>query len=406
MNDNESIAYKKLADKIIYFGEVVSIDDPYESRQIRVRIPDFDIRVENEDLPPCFPLLPAFFHFVPKVGERVVVFMDRVYNGEKTMNQEKRYYLSVTISQPQRINNDPYYYTAASNESDGYTERETPISEIPQAKGTYAEKEHIGIIGRDNTDLLFKEGEVLIRAGKHQKEDVTEFNRKDPAFIQIRYGVDNSSNVNKTKTITKIENIEPEHAINVSTDAQNRLMVKVFRLSDNFVEETFSAGYESRESLITATKAKIKEYQEKYPRWQLRTSEPELAKEPILFPNNKRIVKEKVQVREENQFDQFAGSVMNIVAEKINLLSHKSEKNYNLTNPEKQIDEDTQLEINSTAHPLVFGDKLVEFIELVKLWVANHVHPYHGLPVAKDEITNKILNFNLDELLDMNIRIG
>lgn len=405
-HEYDSTTRDKLADKVIYFGEVVDITDPFESRTIKVRIPDFDKKVENQDLPPCYPLLPAFFHFVPKVGERVVILMDRIYHADNQANQEKRYYLSVTISQPQRIYNDPYYYTASSNEDDGWTQRETPISQIANAEGTYPKKDEISILGRDNTEMRFKDGEILLISGKHEKNKVTEFNRKDPAFIQMRYGIENSSKEKKTRTVSKVANIAPVHAINVSSDSNNRLLIKVFRLDDNSIEETFSGSYDSREGLITAAKEQIRTYQAQFPKWQLRTSEEELENLPKLFPNNKRIVKQQVEVKEQNSFDQFAGSVMNLVAEKINLLSHKSSKNYNLTNPEGQIDADTQLEINSTAHPLAYGDKLVEFLDLVKRWVASHVHPYHGLPVSKDEITKKLLNYNLDDLLDKNIRLG
>lgn len=407
MEDFKNINELTLSTKLVYFGEVVDITDPFESRTIKVRVDDLDIRVDNNDnLPPCYPLLPPFFHFLPKVGERVAIFLDRVYNADKSINQEKRYYLSVTISQPQRIKNDPYYYTAASNESDGWTNRETPISEIPTAKGAYMEKEHIGMVGRDNTDVVLKDSEVLIRSGKHEKNNPTIFNRKDPAFIQLRYAIEKSANEKKTKTVTRVENIEPLYAINITTDASNRLMIKVFRLNDNFVEDTFSSTYDNREQLITVTKEKIREYQNKYSRWQLRTSESELSHLPTLFPNNKKIVKEQVEDKKQNEYDEFAGSVINIVAQKINMLSHLSDKNYNLTDPNKQIDEDTQLEINSTAHPMVYGDILVEFFNIVKDYVANHVHPYHGLPSCKDEVTQKLLNFNLDSLLDKNIRIG
>jgi len=405
-HEYDNLKGKKLAQKFLYFGEVVSVDDPFESRTIKVRIPDFDIRVENDELPPCYPLFPAFFHFVPKVGERAVILMDRIYNSDNTVNQEKRYYLAVTISQPQRINNDPYYYTAASNETDGWTQRETPISEIPEALGTYIQKNEIGIIGRDNTDMIFKDGEILLRAGKHEKNSVTTFNRKDPAYIQIRYAIENASKEKKTKTVTKVVNIPPTHAINVSSDANNRLQVKVFRLSDNYVEDIFSGSYDSRESLIQIARDKIRNYQIQFPQWQLRTRDEEFQDLPKLFKNNQRIVKQQVEVNEANEIDQFAGSVINLVAEKINLLSHLSAKNYNLTNPDGMIDAETQLEINSTAHPMVYGDLLVEFLNLMKLWVANHVHPYHGMPAARDEITNRILNFNFDNLLNKNLRLG
>ena len=152
-----------LSSKIAYWGKVVSIDDKYESRTIKVYIPEIDsksadfeefsLRSKNKNnfsqavtdtfitnLPECYPLNPAFFHYVPQVGERVMVIMDRYHNTLKTAQKEKRYYLTVSISKPQNIDNDPYDTTASSRESDGTLKAGEAISEIPAAKGTFATK--------------------------------------------------------------------------------------------------------------------------------------------------------------------------------------------------------------------------------------------------------------------------
>lgn len=406
MRDFKDLQDKKLSKKNIYSGEVVSNTDPYENRTLRVRISELDNKISNENLPECYPAQSNFFHYVPKVGERVLVILEREYNADKTVNQEKRYYFCVTISQFQNINNDPYYYTANSNESDGWVRRGTPISEIPEAQGVYPKKDVIGLIGRDNTDVLLKDKEVLIRAGKHEIGNVLNFNRTDPVFIQMKYGLNRPSKQRKTRIVTKLKKISPTHSINISTDAKNRLMVKVIRKSDSFIEENFTESYSSRESLIKASRDKIREFQSQYTKWELRANEPELSDIPTLFPNNQRLVREEVEEIEENEFTEFAGSVMNIVADKINFLSHKSANNYNLADPTSQINEETQLEINSTAHPMVYGDRLVELLSLIKSFVQTHVHNYPGNPPIQADIERKIVNFDLNSLLDNNIRLG
>ena len=50
----------------------------------------------------------------------------------------------------------------------------------------------------------------------------------------------------------------------------------------------------------------------------------------------------------------------------------------------------TQVEINTKAHPLVYGDKLVEFLELVRGYVEYHVHPYDGVPADNGERLKKM----------------
>ena len=96
-------------------------------------------------------------------------------------------------------------------------------------------------------------------------------------------------------------------------------------------------------------------------------------------------------------------SVINLVANKINLLSHNGSHTFELTNPEKLITDEEQKKINNEAHPIAYGDTLVEFLELVKKYVSLHVHPYHGLPADPGKVTTDVLNFNLETILNKNI---
>lgn len=405
INDYQNTTDKKLEQQNLFFGEVVENEDRFGSRIIKIRIPEIDQGIENNNLPDCYPAFPPYFHFVPQIGERVIVLMDRLYHADKTMNQEKRYYLSVTISQPQNIKKEDYYGTANASESDGWLQRDNPITELPDAKGSYLEKEDIGVQGRENTDIVFRQGEVLIRSGKHEKENPEKFNTQNPSYIQVRYGVENAAKQKKTQTITEVVQIETTHVINAVADAQNRLLIKVFRRSDNFVVEKFSASYDSREKLITSSKERIRSLQGKYPQWRLDTSIEELQNLERVFPNNQRVVKRSVEVNDPNEYNQFAGSVTNIVSEKINLLSHRNNA-FDLTNPKGMITPAEQLKINTEAQPMVKGNVLKQFLELMKTFVATHVHPYHGKSPSKDEVVKQLQNFNLNDLLDENIRLG
>lgn len=99
------------------------------------------------------------------------------------------------------------------------------------------------------------------------------------------------------------------------------------------------------------------------------------------------------------------GTVTNIVASKINLLTHENgEPRFNLANREKMIS-DSELEtILEDAHPIVFGDRLKEFFELLKTYIKNHVHPYHGMVPDETDTVKRIMNFNLDNLLSKNVK--
>jgi hypothetical protein len=417
-----------LTSKIVYWGRVVSIDDKYESRTIKVYIPEIDSKSADfeefllssknknlfndalkstfiANLPECYPLNPAFFHYVPQVGERVMVIMDRYHNTIKTAQKEKRYYLTVSISKPQNIDNDPYDTTASSRESDGTLKAGEAISEIPTAKGTYATKDDIGLVGRKNTDILLRDGEVLLRAGKHQKDNKVVFNTQDPAYVQIRHGISNASKEVKKKRVFIEEVTPPTHIINVFI-SNTRLDIKIFAFTNNTLVEEFTQTYDNREQLLLAANKQIEKYQDTYSKWKLISTDPDIAKLKKDFDGNVRIIQKEEIIKDQNEFDQFAGSVINIVAEKINLLSHKGSNGFKLADPEKMITEDAQLEINTNSHPMVHGDKLVDFLKLVKTFIETHVHPYAGLPTDPDANVKNISNFNLEDLIDKNIRIG
>lgn len=62
----------------IYYGEVVSIDDPNEGGRIKVRIPDLNNKTSVDQLPFALPMLPKFFWILPQVGELVRIFIEDI----------------------------------------------------------------------------------------------------------------------------------------------------------------------------------------------------------------------------------------------------------------------------------------------------------------------------------------
>jgi nucleoside-diphosphate-sugar epimerase len=116
--------------------------------------------------------------------------------------------------------------------------------------------------------------------------------------------------------------------------------------------------------------------------------------------------------KDENEAGEF-GTVTNIVSNKINLLTHKEgSPRFNLTNQDNLISNEEMQKILEDAHPLVFGDKLIEFLEIVKVAVGNHNHKYPGLTPhseGQSEAAIAIQNMNeydLAQILSKNIRIN
>ena len=50
--------------RTIYYGEVISIDDPTDGGRIKVKIPDLDNKTANENLPWCYPYITKIFSYL------------------------------------------------------------------------------------------------------------------------------------------------------------------------------------------------------------------------------------------------------------------------------------------------------------------------------------------------------
>ncbi len=290
--------------KNMSIGEVVDINDPTDMGRIKVRIKGEDDPYTNDELPWGFPMIPKYLGITPQVNEAVIVFI-----FDSNSKYSDRLFFGPIISQPQKLEFDPLYLSALAGFSFGPQEPQVAPSTIPSAKGVFPDKKYIALQGRDNTDLIFKNGEVLLRAGKYIK-----------------------------KTNKKKGTNEPQQ----NADELDPL---------NFEFNTTSQGY----------------IQIKY--------------DAILGvdSNNK----------------QEKGTVTNIVANKINLLTHKDgSPRFNLTNQDDLISTDELIKILKEAHPLPFGDILIEWMILVEQAIFNH---YHNGGAATD-ITTSGKALPVDEL--------
>jgi len=165
--------------RTIYYGEVISIDDPTDGGRIQVKIPGLDNQTGNDNLPYCYPMLPKFFFLIPQVGEIVRIFIEDIKYPERS-----RFWMGSIISQPHKIGFDTIY-TALSTTNMGLTLPETAPSTLPDAIGVYPLPSDVAIVGKVNTDVILRANEVHIRAGKHENGNVLKLNTTNPASINL-----------------------------------------------------------------------------------------------------------------------------------------------------------------------------------------------------------------------------
>ena len=429
---NDSTKINKIP--IIRVGEVISVIDKSKSGRIKVRINGIDTEGDN-GLIDCVPLLPKYLLTLPKVGECVFIFQyDYTPSSPNATFKNTRFWIGPLITQPTNLNEEPYN-SALSILPDGYTK----LFDQDIEEGSYGKDEDIVLQGRYNTDIIQKDREMWLRVGKTIEGSPTKFNSKNLGYVQLKYGNEKLRRViEETIVETKIIPIpDTLTEVTINTILNNgeilsgdlpsdryrendvnrtELFIRVINLKNNTTitglereGNTAFIGPQSRDLALNVTstfvtanrgiKWKIKSTAKDYLNTLPNVSEniAVFSSTPIPGPP-KKIKNIKLEKNKGKQ-----SSVINVVANKINLLSHDGEHTFNLTDPNNLITDQEQERINNSAHPLVYGDKLVEFLELVKKYVLSHVHPYHGLPSDPSSVTTNVIRFDLNTILNKNI---
>lgn len=190
--------------QVFYQGTVVNNQDPFMLGRVRVYPEDQNIAdrlgsipdwVESRDIwtekdPFVFiPLLPYFMYQVPKEKEYVHV----LYTNPSNKTLKGQYYVQGPFSSPTSIKQEDMDSARSFLSSGVRNKRFQPIKnkegEVsnPKTKGVYPEPEDIAILGRNNSDVILKDGELLLRAGKHGNFNRTQipFAKTNRAFLQL-----------------------------------------------------------------------------------------------------------------------------------------------------------------------------------------------------------------------------
>ena len=424
--------------KNIRFGIVQPYLDTDTSGTIRVRIPGIDdkkssdgnFKVSTDQLPPCIPLLPRFLNIMPKPGEGVLVFQwDTDMASPQAEFQTTRFWMGPVISKVTNLSFDD-----ATQSSSVFPFGPIATGDPGIQTGAYeVGSENVVLQGRYNTDIVQKDREIWLRAGKFIEGDNIEFNKQDIGYIQLKYGGEKLKRTTVDKEHITLIPPEPTTLIvaTISSFVGNQLLsfdlpdenyksstvtkttyhLQVKNIKSGKVIHTLIDEKVGSNNRVEALKESLNFINlHKGAKWKLKCLSADLLNK---YPNAKNGIaifsvtpterKATIKVNKVVANDDNKTSVMNLVANKINLLSHDGEHNFDLTNPEYLITTDEQGTINSEAHPLVYGDKLVKFLELVKEYVNLHVHPYHGLPSDPDTTKLEVLRFDLDTILNHNI---
>ena len=97
-------------------------------------------------------------------------------------------------------------------------------------------------------------------------------------------------------------------------------------------------------------------------------------------------------------------SAINIVADRINLLSYDSTTPFTLNDTKELITEKELKKILEKAHPLIYGDELVNFLTQLIEVIRTHTHPFAMDPPCFTTPQTKVLDTDLDAMLSQSIK--
>ena len=195
--------------KNIHMAKVISVEDDLNVGRIKVFILGIDL--PQGDLPYAYPLMSRIVHVMPKVGEIVLVFFADAKKDSQSQKLSNRFWIGPIITNYEYIEKDKNDFSSLENfnitkniSSDPYQNKERvenkkskeigifPVDNTtpPLKQGNLGE---VGVIGRNNTDIIQSDNKVTTRAGKHLKNKPREPNNKNPTYSVLEFVDENSS---------------------------------------------------------------------------------------------------------------------------------------------------------------------------------------------------------------------
>ncbi len=243
-----------------YWGECVNNDDPLMLGRARIRplIKNIDQVLKSaekkgfsetsktpekngpwSDLDPLIHLsfLPFFINQVPKIGERVMIF----YFDRKRTTGRNKFYMIAPFSSPTTIKEENYN-SSRTHLDDGYQNSLSSLPNIKNNDGSYKDSSKTGVFvdpidislnGRDSADVIVKDNEILLRAGKHYDFVRNEIPAPNPkrAFLQL-------TNLKQKKSVGN-----PEEILKFKDRIdQNKYLIEYYCTTQNSTVNLFSGG--------------------------------------------------------------------------------------------------------------------------------------------------------------------
>lgn len=393
---------EKIYGKVIWEGEVIDVLDGEENGVIKVRIPELDKTVPDERLPFCYPLFNfSFFRALPKKGERVTLMFRNVYNTTDSDSKDIRYWVSIVHSNVYNLEYQPFLIESNSHYVDSVSKSPSKTSTIVESKGIFPKAADISISSRNNCTIFLRNSEMLLRVGGHEENSNLKFNKKNPAYQFLKYP-NKKNNITKKRIVSNQTFIPPKNQIVVQYNTDTKANIQIKDKKTGQVLSTSVYTKDTKAELTVNLKSEILKFQNQFPYWELLTFDETLNNLPKIYSTDNGTETSEEDIVEEKS---LTFSLSATVADKIFLIGHLNNE-FNLKKQPDLFTDDDLINLSESAHPIPYGDRLIEFLDLMRQVMVNHVHPYHAMKCVPEEIVLKMLNFDLTKLLNKNVFTG
>lgn len=104
--------------------------------------------------------------------------------------------------------------------------------------------------------------------------------------------------------------------------------------------------------------------------------------------------------------DKKCNSVINLVADKINIVSNMDDNAFNLTDKDEMIKREDLNDMMEHLHQIPHGDTLIKFLDILKTAFLTHSHNYAQLPPTYAGNVKTMDDYPLQDILSKHVRIS
>lgn len=356
-----------------------------------------DRGIRDGDLVMCVPFLPQFFFVKPQPGEMVYVVMETPVDESST-----RFWIGPIINSKLKLNYQSFEESIKIFDKTTFTGNKKINSSEITVQNVFPKDSDVAIQGRNDADLMLKNKEALLIAGKFNKQTYS-VNTETPSFLKLKQVPSSVDELNTVSPPPATHNIVISLIESTQTFTSK---IEVIHIKENLLMESEEDQTTNRGDSISFLNTKIKEYKKKYEKWNFISSNiPEFSTFPTSFfkkDNTVQTVGENITLSNYSHAE--------LTSTLLTLYSKRGKfRNNEIKGFEKSDDLTSFGNLADSLHPSVFGDELIRVLDLIIRYLLNHIHQPQNPPLPtsiSDEIKKYTIEGELQRLISNHVRIN